>query len=1002
MPANTNSQNVSLSQHIVYICSRLIAYGLPLLFFLIPNSFYLKTYDSAQIKITFTQVGGATLAMLWVVKILVSGKFPFSRKDLVYVAPFLAFLISGVVVWLHTPFKAWSLEETLRRVFYALFAMLAIAEFQTTERMARLWRWLLLAAWTAVGYGVVQYIDGRFFTPPAVGIDPFIWRSAFGARVFSTFGNPNFYGNFLVIVTPLALASILRAKGSIGRPFLLIALTLMLVVAIDKMTLGSFGGFDPSLQLIFTAFIILIFGLLFYLAVWRTDAGSGVALHFLLMIVIFINLYATETKGAWVGFIAAVSATSWLIFEYFLRFDEYMIEVKKYLMFLFGLTAAFALLFTAMFYAFVLPWLQGRSEQIGFQILWIPTLLALIVALVVMRWLMQKPWSLKKVIYGLLLFFVISTGAGVLQFAKQRLVSISFRMFTWISTWEMVRTNPVLGNGVGTFKVIYPAFRRPQIIALEGRSNTETDHAEDEYIEVWQDEGIIGFGVFLWMVFTALFFGFKQLRWYAQHRFSETVGKKKLFDIENDPRSYEVLGYLGAYIGASIHWFFDVSIRFVSSGIFSGLLPGLLVAYARNHNQPAQEEVVMPYDRWIRIGWAAYWTAMLCFLRIELVPQSLIQGGYTSPFQIYLWCIFSGLFIFALLELMEWGRATNAAASNPVLPPIEVKHFVTLRWALLPVVLAMFVAGVRFGCDQFWGDVHHNLAIFFSKEAIWTKSPLFDSKVLNLPQDIRDKYDETGGALEHYKEVVRLNHAFPMADYFTGNVYNDWGSQFFNESLAARARGDMNEAERLKSKTSDMWDKAEEAYNNTKKLAPNYVQTHHQMGLLDSKRAELATQWGDPAQAKLWYQRAYDNFELYRELDPVFAPNYDRLVQLMLMQGKTQEAIELYKQAVYYNFDVILTIHNRYNPDRAPVAVGLAKLYYNQVANRPNAFSPPAPEVLEAIKYFKLAATADPTNVEALKGLGFLYEKTGQAALAQQSYQAAMKLAPNDPDLKRK
>jgi tetratricopeptide (TPR) repeat protein len=781
----------------------------------------------------------------------------------------------------------------------------------------------------------------------------------------------------------------------------LIALTVLLVVAIDKMMIGSFGGFDPSLQLIYTVFIIAVFALLFYLAVWRTDAGSGVALHFLLIIAIFINLYATETKGAWVGFIAAMGATSWLIFEYFLRFDEISVSAKKYVMFLFGLMAAYAVLFALMFYAFVLPWLQHRTEQIGFQILWIPSLLSLIVAIVAMLWLGKKPWNLKKIIYGLLLFFVIFMGAGVLQFAKQRLVSISFRMFTWISTWEMVRTNPVLGNGVGTFKIIYPAFRRPEIIALEGRSNTETDHAEDEYLEVWQDEGIIGFGVFLWMVFTALLFGFKQLRWFARHRFSEDTGKKKLFDIENDPRSYEVLGYLGAYIGASIHWFFDVSIRFVSSGIFSGLLPGLLVAYARNHNQPAREEVVMPYDRWIRIAWAAYWTGMLCFLRLELVPQSMIQGGYTTPFQIYLWCAFAGLFIFALLELMEWGRKAPASDAEPVLPSVQA-GFNPLRWVLFPVVLFLFGCGVRFGCDQFWGDVHHNLAIFFSKEGVWTKSPIFNSKILNFPQDIRDKYEETGGALEHYKAVVRLNHAFPMAYYFTGNVYNDWGSQVFNESLAARAKGDTAEALRLKEKALDMWNKAEEAYTNTKKLAPNYVQTHHQMGLLDVKRAELSTQWNEPEKANQWYQRAYENFELYRELDPVFIPNYDRLVQLLLMKGKRQEAIDLYKQAVHYNFDVYFSIHDQYAPDRAPLAVSLAKLYYNEVANKPGVFSPPAPEVLEAIKYFKLAATADPNNLEAWKGLGFLYEKTGQGALAQQAYQTALKLAPNDPDLKRK
>ena len=38
-------------------------------------------------------------------------------------------------------------------------------------------------------------------------------------------------------------------------------------------------------------------------------------------------------------------------------------------------------------------------------------------------------------------------------------------------------------SGVGAFPPLYPAFRRPAIFHIEGKHNTETDHAEDEYLE---------------------------------------------------------------------------------------------------------------------------------------------------------------------------------------------------------------------------------------------------------------------------------------------------------------------------------------------------------------------------------------------------------------------------------------------------------------------------------------------------------------------------------------
>jgi tetratricopeptide (TPR) repeat protein len=567
----------------------------------------------------------------------------------------------------------------------------------------------------------------------------------------------------------------------------------------------------------------------------------------------------------------------------------------------------------------------------------------------------------------------------------------------------MIQTNPVLGNGVGTFKVIYPAYRRPQIIALEARSNTETDHSEDEYLETWQDEGIVGFGVLIWLIVTALVCGFKQLRWYSESRAPDPTHKRKMMEIEGDPRSYEVLGLLGAYIGALMHWFVDVSIRFVSSGIFSGLLPGALLAYARNHDEPVLAEPLLDYERWIRIAVAAMWTVVLLWLNVELVPQSMIQGGYTPPGQIKFWILLTGAGLYALIELLEIGNKQETDVRftdhykdvNPAAFPA--------RAILIPIVAAASIYGIGYFGNQFFADVHHNLAIFFSKESIWTKSPIYESKIMSLPPDIREKYQNTGGALEHYKEVVQKNHAFPMALYFTGNVYNDWGSQVNGESMAARSKGDMEEAQRLKQKAIDMWDKAESAYNDTKKLAPNYVQTHHQMGLLYVKRAEQAAAWGDQALAQKYYDDALANFYKYKMLDPVFPPNYDRIVQILLMRGKIDESIALYKEAIYYNDEVARSIHNRPFSDRlAPLYVSLAKLYYNQIANKPNAFNPPAPQVQEAIKYFRLATESDPKLLEAWKGLGFLLDKSGQHQEAQAAYRQAVSIAPGDPDLKYK
>jgi hypothetical protein len=45
--------------------SRLVAFSLPLTYFLVSISFYLRTYDSAQIKITLTQAGCGMVVLFW-------------------------------------------------------------------------------------------------------------------------------------------------------------------------------------------------------------------------------------------------------------------------------------------------------------------------------------------------------------------------------------------------------------------------------------------------------------------------------------------------------------------------------------------------------------------------------------------------------------------------------------------------------------------------------------------------------------------------------------------------------------------------------------------------------------------------------------------------------------------------------------------------------------------------------------------------------------------------
>jgi len=739
--AKTSENNILES------AGKILIFGVPILYFLISIAFYLRTYDSAQIKITLIQMGGTVLVAAWLVKLIEEDATLFFKKNIVVICSLLAFLASGIISYARSPFPLASANELARRVFYIAMALIVVKEFDSEEKMKRLFNWLIAAAYVAALYGVVQYLDRRFFPPPPEpGLDPFIWRQAFGERIFSTFGNPNFFGDFLVVMSPVTLAMFLRSKK-----IHLLFLWLMI------------------------AFCVLV----------------------------------TYSKGAWLGFGAGILIFVFLAIGFFLN--------------------------------------TQKTRQRG--ILLIMTLATLLIVV-----------------------------GGIYHNLKGRTDSASFRIFTWTSTWEMINTNPLLGTGVGTFYVTYPAFRRPQIFLIEGRHNTETDHPEDEYLEVWYDEGTIGFGIFLWLIALFLWAGFKNLQVFS-------ILNKQKHGQGGDVRAYYQLGILTAVSAQLVHNFVCVSLRFVSSGIFLWLLIGLIGALNVNHPMPVKAPQPVPGK----------------------LPKNLKRA-----FQVMV-----------------------AAAA------------------------AYFLA-VFYG--YFDADMNHNMAIFFSKQGQWTQ------------------------ALEKYTQVIKENPSFIMAHYFMGNVYNDrW------------IEGDR--------------DRAIEKYKDVWKLAPDYVQSHHQAGLIYLKSGEDEKRMEDEARGKkdltaaaaheknkkdLWL-KALGEFQLYRDIDPIFPLNYYRIAWIYMQLGDYAKAEQAYLDHINFPEKLQSPPHSIWKEDWAKRKVDEYAETYINLGNMKFMRG----DLKSAEQYYKKAAEMSPNSINAIKNLAVLYSRTGRMEEAKAMWFKARDLAPQDPDVLR-
>ena len=701
----------------VSFARKAIWWWLPMLYLLVSDTFYLRTYDSAQVKITLLQMGGIGLLGMWVSLLVLEGRRAFRREDFIFLAPFFAYLLYVIISFLNAPYRGPSVDDFVRYTLYMSVTLIVIREF-TSEAIDRLTRILLVTAYIAILYGVVQFLDTRFFPTKDLGpgIDPFIWRGAFGTRVFSTYGNPNFFGNFLVLILPIIVTQYLKRRSVLLLP----------LIAMD-----------------------------------------------------LLCLYATGTKGAWLGF--GISSFIFVVFYgYFFIRERLKISRGAFL----GL-------------ACILP----------------------VIAIWVV-YIMGNP------------------------------VSYSFRINTWLSTWEMVETHPLVGTGVGSFKVIYPSFRRPAIFHIEGKHNTETDHAEQEHLEQWMDNGVVGMGLYLWLIVFVTVVGLRGLSAHTEN----------LKGARPPPVAYDLLGYLTALLGMLAHNFTDVSMRFVSSGVFLGLLPGVIINLARGHAlwelhykeeaQPspllseknAGQDGVFAWILWLARAAGVAGVAYLSYLVIS--EFSGLQGplrNYGAGGEILQWYIAWALMLVCVGYAVYAFCGVMLKGVSPVVPAV--------------VLLTLFPMYYFWG--WFKGDVYHNMAIFFSKQGKWED------------------------AISYYSKVNKLNQFYIMPYYFTGNVFNDR----LNMEKAYRPEwGDSPGVPR------DDYDRAMASYEAVRRIAPNYVQMHHQVGTLYMKMHDQMMRAGKPKEAQEFLDKALARFNLYEDLDPVYPVNYFRKAQIYIMRQDMKAA----------------------------------------------------------------------------------------------------------------
>ncbi len=477
---------------------------------------------------------------------------------------------------------------------------------------------------------------------------------------------------------------------------------------------------------------------------------------------------------------------------------------------------------------------------------------------------------LKKInIAAVCVLIVALAGAG--YYASKRFQSVSFRAFTWLSTWEMVQDAPVLGTGPGSFKIIYPAYRRPQIFYIENAHNTETQHAENEYLEQWATTGTVGLAIFLWWIGFVFFCALVNLKREEDAPETPALREKKIY----------LLGYASAFFGLMTHAFVDISLRFASSGLFLAVFCGVILALSNERPSAAAPAEGKPAPAWLLYG-----------ARGLLAVLLLAGGGWVlCQFHEITQALQARTLGNALLLGISWAAFLFCLGATVWL---YLRAALLSRQARTSLVLAV---SVPFLC-VFYG--------FFQANHYYGLGATFVAR------------GNAEGALGYFTKAIQLNPFLAEYRQFRANTLAT--TLNLTQSFSPQ-RGDTDEP-------SDDYTRALRDYALVLKRAPNHSLLHQSIGQLYYAMAVRQAQSASKAATAQEYQtlsryarenmaQAQRAFERSLKVDPVNEATYRFLTSIALMErnpDKAQAWIDAYRRGPEGVTELEFLEKNRTNP----------------------------------------------------------------------------------------
>ncbi len=462
----------------------------------------------------------------------------------------------------------------------------------------------------------------------------------------------------------------------------------------------------------------------------NTKSGMEKFFYILLTAVMLAALFCTMARSSWMGMIVSMIVL-------IVAFREKIKYLKKWIY----------LLFFILFLAMLIParW-EGKTRPFGYYVT-------------------DRLTSI---------FSIDKSGPAAYQ-----------RFLIWLSAWDMAEQNPVLGKGWGLFEMYFPFYQRRYLIEKKIAFRTHANNAHNVFLENLSQIGIVGFGIFLWLMTCVVMFGMHQIR-HISDNFKKTLA----------------VGIFAGTCGILVDNILNVSLYFVIPGFFFWINLGIFSVLAESNKKIINHNL---------------------FSKIAAVFLILLS--------------FSGIIHYTRIFIAEKDYFTGFnLVKNPNIPLessvvyLERAHKnrrleVNTNYELANTY-ARISAQYRYAGNMEKAEDFQKKAIWAYKESL-AANPGYDEIYFNLAT-IQSQRREFDSALENYKRAVFINPHSSDGLSTLGNLYLSKGELF-------AARNAFRQSLHINPLNKDIWnnlgyvnmklgfkDEARDAYQKALEIDPNF------------------------------------------------------------------------------------------------------------------------------------------------------------------------------------